>query len=107
MGERKRKKSRSDEGHRADRLRRAWALIKAGSVERLGGTRFRVAGNDESSYDIDLSVSPPCYCADMWYRGRQIRDNCKHTLAARLAGLDPALLGTIADWIEAEEKRKA
>jgi hypothetical protein len=40
----------------------------------------------------------------MWYRGRQIRDNCKHTLAARLSGLDPALLGTIADWIEAEER---
>jgi len=55
---------------------------------------------------VDLSVSPPCYCADMWYRGRQIRDNCKHTLAARLSALDPSLLGTIADWLDAEEKRK-
>jgi hypothetical protein len=53
------------EAYRADRLRRAWLLIKAGGVERRGGTRYRVAGNDESSYDVDLSVDPPCYCADM------------------------------------------
>lgn len=92
------------EAYRADRLRRAWLLIKSNGVERLGGTRYRVAGNDESSYDIDLSVDPPCYCADMMYRGRKIRDNCKHTLAARLSGLDPAILGAMADLITITEQ---
>jgi hypothetical protein len=88
--------------HRADRLRRAWALIKAGKVKRLGGSRFRIAGTTQRVYDVDLSVDPPCYCLDMEYRGTAIKHNCKHTLAARLAGLDPALLGTIADWLDTE-----
>src|SRR5690242_4270925 len=89
--------------HRADRLRRAWALVKSGRVERLGGGRFRVAGNVEECYYVDLAGDPPCTCMDVWYRERSIQGQCKHLLAARLAGLDPALLGVIADWIDTTE----
>lgn len=89
--------------HDAGRLRRAWALVKSGRVERLGGTQFKIAGNDEPSYSVDLAVDPPCYCADMWYRGRKIRNNCKHTLAGRLALHDPALLLALIEMMTFED----
>jgi hypothetical protein len=83
----------------ASRLRAAWRLIKEKRVKVLSTGRVAVAGNVEPYYIVDLSQDPPCHCRDVEYRGAQIRQNCKHTLAARLAKMDPALLGTIADWI--------
>lgn len=85
--------------HTAQRLRAAWALIRGKLVHVLPDGRVAVAGNVERYYIVDLSQDPPCHCRDMEYRGAAIRQNCKHTLAARLAKMDPALLGTIADWI--------
>lgn len=90
----------SRSGYRPDRLARAWQLVKSGRVQRLGGGRFMVAGNVEETYAVDLTVDPPCYCRDQEYRGGQIKQNCKHALAARLANLDPAVLAAIADSIE-------
>jgi hypothetical protein len=74
-------------------------------VQRLGGTQFRVAGNVEKVYHVDLSAEIPCYCLDMEYRAGEIRQQCKHVLASRLAQLDPALLGIIADWFTTEERQ--
>jgi hypothetical protein len=89
--------------HRSDRLRSAWLLVKAGGVERVGPTQFRVAGNVEKAYDVDLMGDPTCYCRDMEHRGEAIKNQCKHTLAARLAQLDESLLGTIAEWLDKAE----
>jgi len=54
---------------------------------------------------VDLNGDPPCYCMDMEMRGRTIH-YCKHTLAARLAQLDPALLQVIADTIERQMQQE-
>lgn len=93
-------------GYRPDRLARAWQLVKSGRVERLGGGQFRVAGNDEPEYFVDLSVDPPCYCADQNYRGGSTNHQCKHSLAGRLAMLEPALLQVIADTIERQMQQE-
>ena len=95
----------SKSGYRPDRLARAWQLVKSGRVERLGGGRFRIAGNVEPEYFVDLNGDPPCYCMDMEMRGRTIH-YCKHTLAARLAQLEPALLQVIADNIERQMQQE-
>ena len=95
----------SKHGYRPDRLARAWQLVKSGRVERLGGGRFRIAGNVEPEYFVDLNGDPPCYCMDMEMRGRTIH-YCKHTLAARLAQLEPALLQVIADNIERQMQQE-
>lgn len=96
----------SRSGYRPDRLARAWQLVKSGRVERLGGGQFRVAGNDEPEYFVDLSVDPPCYCADQNYRGGSTNHQCKHSLAGRLAMLDPSLLQVIADNIERQMQQE-
>lgn len=81
------------------RLRRAWALVKNGFVQPMGGTRFTVHGSRQALYYVDLAQETPCYCLDAEYR--QI-DCCKHTLAARLASHDPELLDVVAGWIQQE-----
>lgn len=92
-------------GYRPDRLASAWRLVKSGRVERLGDGHFRVAGNVESSYDVDLNGDQMCFCLDQYHRGDQIKHMCKHVLACRLAQLDPALLGVIGDALLAAEQR--
>jgi hypothetical protein len=79
--------------------------VKSGRVERLGGGRFRIAGNVEPEYFVDLNGDPPCYCMDMSMRGRTIH-YCKHVLSARLAQLEPDLLQVIADNIERQMQQE-
>lgn len=90
-------------GYRPDRLHRAWQLVTNGCVERLGGTQYRVAGNVQPVYHVDLSAEIPCYCRDAEFRNTEIHGMCKHSLAARLAGLDPALLQVIGDALAKKE----
>lgn len=90
-------------GYRPDRLHRAWQLVTSGCVERLGGTQYRVAGNVEPDYYVDLMGDQPCTCRDMEYRGTAIHQQCKHVLASRLASLDPALLQVIGDALAKQE----
>lgn len=90
--------------HDAGRLRRAWALVKGGHVQKIGDTQFLVTGSDEPTYSVDTMGDPPCYCADMWYRGRRIRNNCKHVLGARLALQDPALLLALIEMMTFEDE---
>lgn len=89
--------------HDPGRLRRAWALVIAGKVEQVGPTQFRITGNDEPGYDVDVAGDPPCYCADSFHRGRRIRNNCKHTLAGRLALQDPSLLLALIEMMTFED----
>ncbi len=91
--------------HRPDRLRRAWQLVKSGRVERLGGTQFKVAGNVEPAYYVDLSAEIPCTCRDEEYRGAQIKHQCKHLLASRIAAKDPAILLSLIELMEFKEAR--
>lgn len=90
--------------YKPDRLRRAWQLVKSGRVERLGGTQYRVAGNVEPVYYVDLASEQPCTCLDLHHRSDAIHGQCKHLLAARLASLDPALLQVIGDALLAAEE---
>lgn len=96
----------SKSGYRPDRLARAWQLVKSGRVERLGGSQFRVAGNTEPEYFVDLDAEQQCYCLDSFYRQRENNGFCKHVGAARLASLDPSLLQVIADNIERQMQQE-
>lgn len=91
-------------GYKPDRFARAVQLVLSGRVERLGGSQYRVAGNVEPTYDVDLTGDPMCYCRDMENRGVAIKYQCKHVLSARLAGLDPSLVQVLADRIEREQQ---
>lgn len=71
-------------GYDPSRLRRASLL----ACDRLGPAQFRVAGQKEPFYDVDLTGDPMCYCEDHKNRGVQ----CKHILRARLASGDESLL---------------
>lgn len=102
-GEAPASRGKSSTGERAyspDRLRRAWHLVRSGRVKQVGPRQFRVAGNVEPEYAVDLDEDPPCYCRDMEHRGGRIRQNCKHVLACRLALLDGGLLDVIAASLE-------
>lgn len=86
--------------HRVDRLRRAWKLVASGRVERVGPGQFRVAGNVEDSYYVDLASDQPCTCLDLHHREQEIGGQCKHRLAARLANHDPALLLSLIELMQ-------
>lgn len=76
-----------------ERFRKAWHLVKAGLVERVGPREFRVAGNEEPTYDVALDGDPPCYCLDAYYGGAR---RCKHFLAGAIVAHDPAFLSAVA-----------
>jgi hypothetical protein len=89
--------------YRPDRLRRAWQLVKGGMVKPLGPGQYKVAGNVEPVYYVDLAGDPPCMCRDQEYRGSAIKQQCKHTLAARIAAQDPAVLLALIEFMEFKE----
>lgn len=79
------------------RLRRAAQL----AVQRLGPNQFRVRGQDEPFYDVNLDLDTPCDCADAWHRGR----GCKHELCARMANGDIGLLQALGQMLLVAEER--
>lgn len=79
------------------RMRRAAVL----ACEKLGPGQYRVSGQQEPYYDVDLSVDPACYCADQLHR----RAMCKHEIRARLQDGDARLLQALGDMLLAAEKR--
>lgn len=90
----------SEAGYEPGRLRRAAQL----AVKRLGPQQFRVRGQDEEFYDVNLEIDTPCDCADAWHRGRP----CKHELASRLANGDMPLIQALGDMLlKAENVSKA
>lgn len=92
----KREVERKD-GYDPARLRRALQC----KGDQLGPRQFRVRGQDEPFYNVDLDGDPVCYCKDSEYHGR----GCKHELFARLASGDVALLQAAGDVLLEREKR--
>lgn len=90
--------------HRPDRLRRAWELVTSGRVERIGPRQYKVAGNVEPFYYVDLSAEIPCMCRDEENRGEKIHHQCKHRLAARLAAKETALLLSLIELMEFKDE---
>lgn len=78
-------------GYEPGRLRRAAVL----AVRKLGPHQYRVRGQSEAYYDVNLEIDTPCCCADSWHRGR----GCKHELAARLHDGDVALIQALGDML--------
>lgn len=91
--------------HMPDYLRRAWALVKAGKVERMGPNQFRVCGNEEPEYFVDLTANVRCYCLNSQHSGPEHR--CKHALAGDLLNLKPELLTVLVQIIEFVEEEAA
>jgi hypothetical protein len=89
---------RRDESIEPGRLRRA--IKRLPFVEQVGPRQFRVKGNDEPWYAVDLDVEPPCYCKDRENRGVQ----CLHELACRLRLFEPQAVKAMADLIEMDER---
>lgn len=75
-----------------ERLRKAAKL----AVKRLGPMQFRVRGQHEHFYDVNLELDTPCCCLDAWYHGR----NCKHELAAKLHLPDPHTFNALVSMYE-------
>jgi uncharacterized Zn finger protein len=80
-----------EHGYEPGRLRRAAQL----AVKRLGPMQFRVRGQDEPFYDVNLEIDTPCTCMDAYHHGR----GCKHELAARLQNGDLALIQALGDML--------
>lgn len=97
-----------ERAHKPTRFERGAELaLRDGACTRVGSHQYRIVGNDEPEYFVDLSVDPPCYCGDMWFRGRKIRNNCKHTIAARICDADPALRASLTELVYATQQRRA
>lgn len=69
----------------------------------MGPGQYMVQGHHEPVYYVDLSVDPPCTCADQQYHG----PGCLHELAARLQEHDPSVLHHLVEQIVKREARKA
>ena len=79
------------EGYEPGRLRRAAQL----AVRRLGPMQFRVRGQDEPHYDVNLDLDVPCCCKDAEFHGR----GCKHELSARMANGDMGLIQALGEML--------
>jgi predicted nucleic acid-binding Zn finger protein len=94
--------------HDPERFKRAFLLVKKdGAVTRLGPTQFRVVGQDEPEYFVDLGGDPPCYCADIRNAGWKTGNMCKHILACRLAIKDPTLDNSLMEFAYQQMQRAA
>src|SRR5689334_18766891 len=93
------------------RLVRAIAIIRAGqrdgkpTLKRLGPQQFKVRGNDQPVYYVDLTAEQRCWCKDAEFSSRYER-MCKHEIACRLANMEPGMLSHMVDVIAREEQRK-
>lgn len=79
------------------RLRRAAVL----ACKRIGPRQYRVRGQHQPYYDVDLDGDQPCYCRDAEYRGLV----CKHEMRARLAEGDPKLMLALGEMLLRQERR--
>lgn len=91
------------------RLCRAIGIIRAGqespTIEPLGQGQFRVKGNVQPVYDVDLTADQRCYCKDAEFSPWFDR-MCKHEIACRLAQQEPGMIAHMVDVIAKEEARK-
>lgn len=81
-----------------NRLRRGAAR----AVRKLGPHQYRVRGNHEPYYDVNLDLDTPCTCPDAQFHGR----GCLHELAARLHDGDARLIMSLGEMLLAAEERK-
>lgn len=70
-------------------------------VKRLGPMQFRVKGNDQPYYDVNLELDTPCDCVDAQMHGRP----CLHEIAARLQNGDLGLVQALGDALLKAQQR--
>jgi hypothetical protein len=95
-------KAKPGRSHKSSRLRSAWKLVASEKIQVLPDGTFRVPGNEEPFYTVDLRQDPPCHCKDMEY-GAGDEHQCKHALACRLMTSDPMILQPLALMFSANE----
>lgn len=92
------------------RLVRAIGIVRAGmgdekTIHRFGPDQFRVKGNTEPWYDVDLMGDQRCFCKDAqfspWYDRM-----CKHEMACRLMNQEQGMLSHMMEVVYREEQRK-
>jgi predicted nucleic acid-binding Zn finger protein len=94
--------------HETERFKKAFLLAKKeGAVTQIGPRQFRVVGQDEPEYFVDLNESPACYCKDIVNAGWKTGDMCKHILACRLAIKDPTLDNSLMEFAYQQMQRAA
>lgn len=92
--------------HGPGRFARAVELARRdGAVTQMGPRQFRVVGNDEPEYFVDLDENPACYCDDIRNAGWKTNNTCKHILACRLAIKDPSLENSLMEFAYAQMQR--
>ena len=87
-----------DGSYEPGRLRRGAAR----AVKKVGPRQYRVRGNHEPYWDVNLDLDTPCCCPDAQFHGR----GCLHELAARLHDGDAALIMGLGQMLLAAEKRR-
>jgi hypothetical protein len=96
-------KAKPKRSNKPTRLRSAWKLVASEKIQILPDGTYRVPGNEEPWYTVDLRQDPPCHCKDMEFGGGD-EHQCKHALACRLMQLgDQTLLNTLALMFAANE----
>src|SRR5438105_312245 len=76
------------------RLLRGMALLPF--MEELGPNLFRVRGNEEPLYYVNLDGDPVCYCDDSKHAPREGR-MCKHEIVCRLYSMEEGVLTAMND----------
>ena len=76
------------------RLMRASQL----AVRPHGPGEYEVQGSKFIRY-VNLNSDQPCECEDCFFRGQRIRNNCKHTLAARMANGEWPLIQMLGNML--------
>lgn len=70
-------------------------------VVRMGPMQFRVKGNHQKWYYINLELDTPCECMDSFYHGRP----CLHEISARLQIGDPGLIAALGQELLKAQQR--
>lgn len=86
------RKPRRDEAIEPGRLARSLPL---GWV-KIGERQYKVAGNKEPFYYVDLSLDVPCTCDDALKGGHL----CKHAMRAMTVERDPAIFDQVLQLYE-------
>lgn len=96
-----------ERAHLFGRLVRGLDIARAGGVEQVGATQFRVQSQSKKDmqYDVDLMGDPMCYCEDQDFAGRKIRNNCKHVLAAKVLVKHPSIIEPLTELVYQQHQR--
>jgi hypothetical protein len=97
----------SKHAHLFGRLASGLRIARAGGVEQVGPTQFRVQSESRKDvqFDVDLEGDPKCYCEDQEFEGGRTRGNCKHVMAAKVLVKHPSIIEPLTELVYQQAER--